>query len=229
VASQRAESEVVGMPCGIMDQMAVMTGRAGHALFLDTRSLATEHVPFDLGRAGLELVVIDTRVSHRLTDAPYAERRRACHEAARVLGVRALRDVCPPDLEAAAARLGDTVFRRARHVVTENARVLDVVERLRAGATESIGPLLAASHASLRDDFEVSCPELDVAVETALASGAVAARMTGAGFGGSALALVAPERLPAMTTAIDNAFGTRRFARPAVVAVRTADAAHRVA
>ncbi|MDP9387351.1 MAG: galactokinase, partial [Actinomycetota bacterium] len=188
LAAWRAEREVVGVPVGVMDQMAVVLGRAGTALFLDTRSLESEALPFDLDAAGLRLVVVDTRVARRLVEGAYAERRRACEEAARRLGVAALRDATPADVDAARDPLGDELWRRARHVVTENARVLAVADRLRAGDVGSIGPMLAASHESLRSDFEVSSAELDVAVAAATAAGAVGARMTGAGFGGCALA-----------------------------------------
>jgi len=221
----------VGMPCGLMDQMAVLCGRAGHALFFDTRTLATEQVPFDPAAAGLTLLVIDTRVKHTLAGSPYAERRRACERAAAILGVPALRDVTLDDLEAALAGggLDDVTFRRARHVVTENARVLEVVALLRRGEVAAIGPALAGSHRSLRDDYEVSCPELDVAVEAAVAAGAVAARMTGAGFGGSALALVPVDAAEAVEMAVAEAFTANSFGPPSVFAVAVADAAARIA
>ena len=230
-AGQRAENEVVGMPCGIMDQMAVMLGRAGHGLFLDTRTQATELVPFDPGALGLTLLVIDTRVSHALAGSPYAERRRACERAAAALGVPALRDVTLAELEAAAAdgRLDDVTFRRARHVVTEHARVLAVVDLLRRGEVAAIGSALAGSHRSLRDDYEVSCPELDVAVEAAGTAGAVAARMTGAGFGGSALALAPEAAEDRLAAAVGEAFAARGFTAPSVFAVTVAGGAARVA
>jgi galactokinase len=221
LAAHWAESRFVGVPCGVMDQMAVMLGRAGHALFLDTRTLAGELVPVPLASAGLRLLVIDTRVSRQLTRAPYAERRRACQEAAATLGVAALRDVSLADLEAAAGLLGEVRFRRARHVVTENARVLDLVAALRAGDLEPVGRLMAASHASLRDDFEVSCPELDLVVATALD--------TGAGFGGSALALVPEDRTEPVAEAVRAAFPRRGFRPPATFEAVTADGARRVA
>ena len=191
--ARRAENEVVGVPSGVMDQMVSMLGRAGHALFLDTRSLDTEQVPLPLEAAGLCLLVLDTRAGHRLVDGAYADRRSACEAAAAVLGVAALRDATLEQVEAAAGELGEERLRRARHVVTENARVLEAVELLRAGELDRLGPLLAASHASLRDDYAVSSPELDTAVEAAVAAGAVGARMTGAGFGGSAIALTATD------------------------------------
>jgi len=231
LAGQRAETEVVGMPCGLMDQMVVLTGRAGHALFFDTRTLATEQVPFDPAAAGLTLLVIDTRVKHTLAGSPYAERRRACERAAAALGVAALRDASLDDLDAALStgRLDDVTFRRARHVVTENARVLEVVALLRRGEVAAIGPALAGSHRSLRDDYEVSCPELDVAVETAVAAGAVAARMTGAGFGGSALALVPEGAADGVAPAVAEAFAAHGFGPPAVFPVAVSDGAARLA
>ena len=227
-AARRAEVEVVGMPCGVMDQTIAMLGRPGHALFLDTRTLQAQHVPLDLARSGLRLLVIDTRAPHRLVEGAYAERRAACHEAARLLGVPALRDADLAAVLAAGERLGPTRTRRARHVVTENARVLEAVAILAAGAPERLGPLLAASHASLRDDFEVSCPELDTAVEAATAAGAAGARMTGAGFGGSALALVPEGRVTAVTAAVRAAFREAGFADPAVLPVEVAGGARRV-
>ncbi|HEV7863922.1 MAG TPA: galactokinase, partial [Acidimicrobiia bacterium] len=230
-AGQRAENEVVGMPCGIMDQMAVLLGRAGHALFLDTRSQSSELVPFDPAALGLSLLVIDTRVQHALAGSPYAERRRACERAAEVLGVPALRDVTLPQLEAAVTdgRLDAVTFRRARHVVTENDRVLEVVAALRTGDLGRVGPAMAGSHRSLRDDFEVSCAELDVAVDSAVAAGAVAARMTGGGFGGSALALVPVEAAATVASAVAEAFAANGFAPPAVFPVAVSDGATRVA
>ncbi|HEV7688359.1 MAG TPA: galactokinase [Acidimicrobiia bacterium] len=231
LAGQRAENDVVGMPCGIMDQMAVLLGRAGHALFLDTRSQHAELVPFDPAALGLTLLVLDTRVKHTLAGSPYAERRRACERAAEVLGVAALRDVTLTGLEAAAAdgRLDAVTFRRARHVVTENDRVLQVVAALRAGDLEPVGPALAASHRSLRDDYEVSCAELDVAVESAVGAGAVAARMTGGGFGGSALALVPVAAADTVASAVADAFATNGFAPPSVFDVAVSDGATRLA
>jgi galactokinase len=230
LAGQQAETEVVGMPCGIMDQMAVLLGRAGHALFLDTRSGATELVPFDPAGRGLTLLVIDTRVKHALVGSPYAERRRSCERAAETLGVTALRDVTLDDLEVARAggKLDEVTFRRARHVVTENDRVLEVVAALRAGEMDLIGPALAGSHTSLRDDYEVSCAELDVAVEAAVAGGAVAARMTGGGFGGSALALTPLDATEQVEQAVVGAFAAAGFGPPVVFAVSIADSARRV-
>ena len=187
--AQHAENDFVGMPCGVMDQFASTHARAGHLLLLDTRSLEVRHIPFDLAADGLALLVVDTKAPHQLVDGEYAARRASCEAAARLLGVPALRDVA--DLDSALAVLDDDVLRRrVRHVVTENGRVLDVVDLLESGDVRAIGPLLTASHVSLRDDYEVSCRELDLVVDTALAAGALGARMTGGGFGGSAIALV---------------------------------------
>jgi galactokinase len=212
-----------------MDQMVSMLGRAGHALFLDTRSLDTEQVPLPLEAAGLRLVVLDTRAGHRLVDGAYADRRATCEAAAATLGVRALRDATPAQLEAAAGALGGEGLRRARHVVTENARVLEAVALLRAGDLDRLGPLLAASHASLRDDYEVSSPELDTAVEAAVAAGAVGARMTGAGFGGSAIALVRAELVDRVGARVRDAFAAAGFGPPEVAPVVAADGARRLA
>jgi galactokinase len=227
--ARRAENEVVGVPSGVMDQMVAMLGRAGHALFLDTRSLATEQVPLPLEAARRCLLVIDTRAGHRLVDGAYADRKAACEAAAATLGVAALRDATLEQVEAAARALGDPGLRRARHVVTENSRVLSGVELLRAGDLDGLGPLLAASHASLRDDYEVSSPELDAAVGAAVDAGAVGARMTGAGFGGSAIALVATDRAGQVADRVGEAFAAAGFGPPEVVAVVPSDGARRLA
>jgi galactokinase len=211
-----------------MDQMASMLGQARHALFLDTRSLEVEPIPFAPEDAGLRLLVLDTRAPRRLVEGAYAERRAACDAAARALGLAALRDATPAQVEAAAERLGEPNHRRARHVVTENARVLEAAGLLRKRAMVEFGRLLDASHASLRDDFEVSSPELDAAVEAARAAGAVGARMTGAGFGGCALALVPAERAGAVAERVRAGFGARGFERPAVLPVATVDGARRL-
>jgi galactokinase len=201
--ARRAENEFVGVPCGIMDQMAAMLALAGHALFLDTRTSRLEQVPFDPAASGLVLLVIDTHARHELADSGYADRFASCAEAARRLGVPALRDVPEAGLPDALARLAafPVLARRVRHVVTENARVLATAELLRAGRLAAIGPLLTASHWSLRDDFEVSVPELDTAVSAALRAGALGARMTGGGFGGCVIALAPAAAARALSTA----------------------------
>jgi galactokinase len=227
--AQRAEHEVVGVPCGIMDQMASMACTAGHVLLLDCRSLAAEQVPLALADNGLVLLVIDTRVSHALTDGAYTERRRDCEQAARSLGVPALRDATETDLDAARNRLGEVRYRLARHVVRENARVRAVVELLRRGRPDMIGGALNASHASLRDDYAVSAAELDTAVDAACAAGAQGARMTGAGFGGCALALASAETAEIVTDAVTVEFAERSFQPPEVFAASPSDGARRLA
>ena len=189
----RAETTYVGVPVGVMDQTVVAMAEEGHALFLDTRSLEIEQVPFDLDRDGVHVVVIDSGVRHRVDDGRYAERRRECEAAAAALGVDQLRDATLEQIKA--ADINDTLRRRARHVVTEDERVLRVVDALRAGRIWGIGSSLLSSHASLRDDFDVSCDELDIIVEKAMDKGALGARMTGAGFGGCAIALVPDSHL----------------------------------
>jgi galactokinase len=222
--AQRAENEFVGMPCGIMDQSASLSARERHALLLDTRTLATEHIPFDPASAGLALLVVDTRAPHRLVDGEYAARRRDCHRAAELLGVPALRDldVADPDLagpdlagpDLANLDLPKRLARRVRHVVTENRRVLAVADLLRAGRVGEIGPLLTESHVSLRDDYEVTVPELDVAVDALVAAGAAGARMTGGGFGGCVIALVEQAAVETCTTAVQAAFAEHGFTAP---------------
>ena len=187
--ARRSENVFVGAPTGLMDQAASMLCTAGHALFFDCRTNAAEQVLFDTTNAGLEILVLDTKTPHALVDSEYAARRASCEQAARLLGLAALRDVT--DLDAALSQLPDPVIkRRVRHVVTENARVLEAVKVLRAGRIAELAPLLDASHESMRNDFEITVPQVDLAVETARASGALGARMTGGGFGGCIIALV---------------------------------------
>jgi len=212
---QAAEHEYVGTLCGIMDQYIVALGTPGHALLIDCRSLEARPVAMTLGEA--VFVVCDTRVKHELASSAYNERRAECEAAVRALagalpGVQSLRDVTPAALEGHAELLSPTVQKRARHVVGENARTLEAAEALQAGDLVRVGRLMTASHSSLRDDYEVSSPELDLAVESALASpGVHGARMTGGGFGGSAIALVERERAGAvierMTRALADRFG----------------------
>ena len=187
--ARRAENAFVGAPTGLMDQAASTLCTAGHALFFDCRTDAAEQVLLDTRSFGLEILVLDTKTPHALVDSEYAARRTSCEEAARLLGVAALRDAT--DLDAALAQLSDPVMRRrVRHVVTENARVLEAVAILRAGRIADLAPLLDASHESMRDDFEITVPQVDLAVDVARASGALGARMTGGGFGGCIIALV---------------------------------------
>jgi galactokinase len=211
--AQRAENGYVGVPCGILDQSAATLCQAGHALFLDCRSQELEQVPFDLAPLGLTMLVIDTRAPHRHADSEYAARRASCEAAARTLSLPALRDVV--DLTAALDALPDELSRRrVRHVVTENQRVLDTVRLLRAGAVAEIGPLLTASHASLRDDYEVTVPEVDLAAEVALSAGALGARMTGGGFGGCVIALTTTDRATPVAAAVRAAFAAHAYPEP---------------
>ena len=210
----RAENDFVGVPSGIMDQSASLLGRAGHALLLDCRSGETSDVPLDPAAAGLELIIIDTGARHALGDGRYAERRSECERAAALLGVSSLREVSSP---AAAAGLADPVLRRrARHVITENRRVEETVALLTGADLAGVGPVLCASHASLRDDFEVSWPQADVAVGAAMGAGALGARMMGGGFGGSVLAL-APAGRRAVSAAITAEFACRGWTPPASI------------
>jgi galactokinase len=216
---RRAENEAVGAPTGIMDQMAAMLGRADAAIFLDCRSLEATVVDLGFAAAGLELLVMDTGVKHSHATGGYGERRASCELGARIMGVPALRDVSVDDLPRAAELMDDVTFRRMRHIVTENQRVLDTVRVLHERGPRAIGDLLVASHASMRDDFEISVPELDTAVEAALSAGAVGARMTGGGFGGAAIALVAHDRIDAVTDAVIAAFVSSGYSAPTIFTV----------
>ena len=229
-AARRAENDMVGAPTGGMDQMASLHGRAGHAVFLDMRSLQAEQVPFDPRAAGLALLVVDTHAPHSHADGEYAERHRSCEEAARILGVAALRDVTPDGLDDALARLGDPLLqKRVRHVVTENARVVEVVEMLRAGRDlRDTGPVLTASHASMRDDFEITVPEVDTAVEEILAAGAHGARMTGGGFGGCVLGLVEAGAVDDTVAAVERAYERAGFRAPSGFVAVASEGAHRL-
>ena len=229
LATQRAENDFVGAPTGIMDQSASLRGSAGQALFLDCRDQGVRLVPFDAEAAGLVLLVMDTKVSHSHAGGGYASRRASCELGAEVLGVSALRDVGPDDLEEASGLLDPETFRRVRHVVTENDRVLQVVGLLGSAGPAAIGPLLDVSHASMRDDFEISCPELDLAVGTARAAGAVGARMTGGGFGGSAIALTPVAAEQQVRAAVEHAFAEAGYVAPEIFGVRPAAGAMRLA
>lgn len=228
--AQHAENVFVGMPCGVMDQMASACCTQGHALYLDCRDLSMRQVPFDLVSQGLRLLVVDTRVTHSLGDGAYATRRAGCEAGARALGVSHLRDVPHAELTAALARLtDDTVRRYVRHVVTDDHRVQQVVDLLDRGDARAVGPLLTAGHASLRDDFRVSCAELDLVVEAACEAGALGARMTGGGFGGSAVVLVAEQDADAVTKAVLAAFAAAGHAEPRVFPAVASAGARRVA
>ncbi|MCA2213862.1 galactokinase [Jidongwangia harbinensis] len=213
--AQRAENVYVGAPTGIMDQSASIRCQAGKALFLDCRSLAVEQIPFDVAAEGLAILVVNSNAPHQHVSGEYGARRTSCEEAARILGVPALRDVRTEELDGLLESLPDEVTRRrVRHVVTENQRVLDTVRLLRSGRIREIGPLMTASHASMRDDFEITVPEIDVAVEAALTAGAYGARMTGGGFGGCILALVDADGADAVAGAVAAAYERRGFTAP---------------
>jgi galactokinase len=224
---QLAENRVVGAPTGIMDQSASLLGEADSGVFLDCRSLDADVIPLGFAEAGLSLLVIDTRVSHSHATGGYAARRASCEAGAQALGVESLRWVDVDDLDRARELLDDETFRRVRHVVTENQRVLDTVRTLREQGPGAIGPLLDASHVSMRDDFEISVPELDLAVETAQTNGAIGARMTGGGFGGAAIALVADDLVPVIAGAVREAFAERGHREPAIFTVHAAQGARR--
>jgi galactokinase len=201
-AGRRAENEFVGAPVGIMDQMACSLATLSSALFLDTRSLAFEAIPIPERAA---VVVINSGIEHRHRDGAYAQRRRECEQAAAALGVRELRDVDEPALRA--AQLPDVLARRARHVVTENRRVLETVEAFRAADLARAGSLFLESHQSMRDDFEVSIPEIDTLVELAArVRGVFGARMTGGGFGGAVVALAERARARAAAEEMASAY-----------------------
>ncbi|MCU1679046.1 MAG: galactokinase [Frankiales bacterium] len=225
--AQRAENVYVGVPCGSMDQTASMMSTPGHALFYDTQNGAIAHEPFDPGAAGLALLVIDTRAHHALADGEYAKRRAACEEATRQLAVPSLRHIDVADLDDALTRIDHELGRHVRHVVTENARVFAARKALRAGDYAEIGRLLDASHASLRDDFRVSAVELDVAVDTARSAGALGARMTGGGFGGSAIALVPTDGIDALSRAVVSAYVQHGFDEPSIWVVEPSGGAHK--
>ncbi|MCX6908460.1 MAG: galactokinase, partial [Verrucomicrobia bacterium] len=189
---QKAEHDYAGMPCGIMDQFISALGRKDHLLLLDCRSRKTELVP--MNDPAVEVLIVNTNVKHELTGGGYAQRRKQCEEAARVLGVPSLRDADAAMLEKARARMDATVFRRARHVIGEIERTPAAARAIQAGDWPTAGRLMVASHAALRDDYEVSCAELDAAVEIAQeigpAGGVIGSRMTGGGFGGCTVSLV---------------------------------------
>lgn len=224
---QRAENIAVGAPTGIMDQSVSLMAKDGHALFLDCRSLETDAIPFDLQSDGLTIVVMDTQVKHSHANGGYSARRASCEKAAEVLGVDALRDATLEQLEGKRGEMDDETYRRARHIITENGRVLDTVSALKAEGPRAIGDLLVASHVSMRDDFEISCPELDLAVDTALLAGAVGARMTGGGFGGAAIALVESADADNLIARVEAAFADAGYHAPVCFSVIASEGAKR--
>lgn len=212
--TQRAENEYVGMPCGIMDQSVSLMAKSGHALLIDCVTLETKQIPLNLGSAGLELLIIDTNAHHSLVDGGYRERRERCASALRQLGIRSMRELDEDQLELFGNSLDELSYRRVRHAVTEIARVHQSVALLEKGDFLGIGKVLSASHLSLKDDYEVSCPELDLAVEIAESAGALGARMVGGGFGGSAIALTPHSKVEEIKVEVSKAYAQSNFAKP---------------
>jgi galactokinase len=223
--AHRAENDFVGVPSGTMDQLAAVFGADGHAVLIDCRDLSTRPVRFAPEDDGLRLLVVDTHAEHEHSGGEYAERRRQCEHARDVLGLVSMRDATLDDVD----RLDDPVLRRrTHHVVTEIARVTDVVEILDAGRPQDIGGHLTASHLSLRDEYEVSCAELDVTVDAALSAGALGARMTGGGFGGCAIVLTRAEDVEAVTKRVEAAYDRRGWRSPTIFTAQPSPGAHRV-
>jgi galactokinase len=212
--TQKAENQYVGVPCGIMDQSVSLMASRGFALLLDCRDLSTRNIPFDVASHGLELLIIDTQAHHALTDGGYAERRASCEAVAAKLSVKSMRELTMAQLDSARATLSETEYIRARHAITEMKRVLDCVDALGSGDFVKVGQLINDSHRSLRDDYTVSCPELDTAVEASLAAGALGSRMVGGGFGGSAIALIEAAKTSQTISAIEKAFADKKFKAP---------------
>jgi galactokinase len=221
---QRAEHEYAGVPCGIMDQCSSVMGREGSLLLLDCRSRQVQLTP--LADPGVVALIVNSNVRHELTDGGYAARRRQCEEAARTLGAAALRDVTPEQLEREWSRLDDVYYRRARHVVTENARTVAAADALRRGDWATVGRLMYASHASLRDDFQVSCAELDLLIELARgAGGVIGSRLTGGGFGGCTISLVRREALDGVVRHVTEEYRGQAGREATVFVTRPVDGA----
>ena len=213
-AAQRAENIYVGMPCGIMDQSVSLMATGGNALLLDTRDLSIEQIPFNIAPLGLELLVIDTQVHHALVDGGYAERRASCEKAIADLDITSLRDISISEFVARKPELDEKTYLRAFHGVTEMKRVLDAVALLKAGDFVGFGEIVTAAHISLRDNYTVSCPELNLAVDAALKFGALGSRMIGGGFGGSAIALIKAKDSELIKSEIKSGFMKARFKSP---------------
>jgi galactokinase len=213
-ATQKAENDYVGMPCGIMDQSVSLMGREGSALLLDCRDLSTESVPFNVASAGLELLIIDTQAHHALVDGGYAERRASCESVASKFAIPSMRHLTMEILDSRKSEITETEYIRARHAVTEIQRVKDAVVALKSSDFTTLGRLVNESHFSLRDDYTVSCPELDVAVDASLQAGALGSRMVGGGFGGSAIALIKADQIESVKEAIKSAYAAKGFKAP---------------
>ena len=225
-AAQKAENEYVGVPCGIMDQSVSLMAKAGSALLLDCRDLSSENIPFLIAPQGLELLIIDTQAHHKLVDGGYAERRASCERAVAELGITSLRDISVAQYAARQSELDPVTYIRGFHAVTEMKRVLDSVDALKHNNFARLGELLNASHRSLRDDYTVSCPELNLAVDTALAQGALGARMVGGGFGGSAIALIKADQVKRCEVAISRAFSDAGIKAPRFFTSLPSEGAH---
>jgi galactokinase len=230
--AQRAENDYVGAPVGVVDQTASLCCAEGAALFLDTRDMSQRQVPLDLAAAGLVLLVVDTRVEYGHADDACRRRREGCERSADLLGLKALRDIRAtggPDLQTLLGRLPEAELRRlTRHVVTENARVRAAARLLDAGQLRTLGPVLTASHTSQRDDFSISCPQSDTAVDTALAAGALGARQTGHGFGGCVIVLTERTLVPTITGAIAAEYDAQGWTAPICYQATPASGARRI-
>jgi len=225
---QKAENTVIGAPTGNMDQLASLFAEIDKAVFIDCQTNDLQLVELGFDQAGLELMVIDTRTSHDLADGDYGNRRNECFSAAQHLGVSSLRQMSIKDLDGIDYLLSEIEFKRVRHVVYENARVLEAVQAVNEKDFQTLGRLMVLSHKSMRDDFEISTPELDEAVEVAMNSSALGARMTGGGFGGSAIALVKTENKESLTDAIYKAFEAKGFKNPNIFNVIASAGAHQL-
>ena len=221
---QKAEHDYAGMPCGIMDQFISVMGKENHLLLLDCRSQKTELVP--MTDPAMSLLIINTNVKHELTGGEYAKRRAQCEQAAKALGVPSLRDATAEKLEQARSSMDSTAYRRARHVIGEIERTVHAAEGVRASNWPTVGQLMYASHASLRDDYEVSCPELDAVVDIAQdigpKGGVIGCRMTGGGFGGCAVALVRSDKVPAISEVVAAEYEQRTRIKPTLFVSRPA-------
>ena len=224
---QKAENQVVGAPTGMMDQTASMLAEADSAVFLDCQSLEAKSIPLNLEPRNLVVAVMDTQVAHRHSDGGYRVRRESCERGAKTMGVSSLRGLSVEDLPRAQSELSDVDFRRVRHIVTENQRVLDSIRALAAGDMKQFGELLLASHDSMAHDFEISIEELDLAVEVAMRTGAVGSRMTGGGFGGAAIAVIDKGLLPALEENCKSAFAAKGYGEPKVFAVVPSEGARK--
>lgn len=224
VLCQRAEHDFAGVPCGIMDQFTSILGQENHALLLDCRSRTT--TPVAMTDPAVTVLIINTNIRHKLAESEYAKRRSQCEAAAHALKVPALRDATLEGLEAARGQLDPVVFRRARHVISENERTLQTARAIQASDWAAAGRLMYASHASLRDDYEVSCPELDTVVEIAQAmgdeGGVIGCRMTGGGFGGCAVSLVKTDAVQRITRSLDAAYEKKTGTQASIFSSRPA-------